>query len=34
MKEPEREEYVRYRLEKAEETFEVATLLITNKMWN
>lgn len=27
-------EYVKYRLKKADETFEVAELLIENKKWN
>lgn len=34
MKSPERAEYVKYRLEKAEETYEVAALLVKNKKWN
>ena len=34
MKSSERDEYVRYRLEKAEETYEVAELLIENEKWN
>ena len=34
MKKEEKDNYVNYRLEKAEETFEVAELLIKNKKWN
>ena len=34
MKEEERSAYIHYRLEKAEETLEVAALLIENKRWN
>ena len=34
MKIPEREDYVRYRIEKSEETFGVAELLVTNEKWN
>lgn len=34
MKEPEKQNYVKYRLKKAEETFQVAELLIQNKKWN
>ncbi len=34
MKSPERNEYVKYRLEKAEETYEVAELLVENEKWN
>lgn len=34
MKEEERDEYVRYRLEKAYETYEVAQLLAENEKWN
>lgn len=30
----ERNEYIKYRLEKAEETLEVAELLIENEKWN
>lgn len=30
----ERSQYVKYRLEKSEETFEVAQLLIENRKWN
>ena len=34
MKQPERSEYVQYRLEKAAETYEVAELLVNNEKWN
>jgi uncharacterized protein (UPF0332 family) len=34
MNSSDRKEYVKYRLEKAEETYEVAGLLIENKKWN
>ncbi|HHJ51166.1 MAG TPA: HEPN domain-containing protein [Phaeodactylibacter sp.] len=34
MKQSERVEYVKYRLEKAKETLEVAELLIENEKWN
>ena len=34
MKPSERKEYVKYRLEKSEETLEVAQLLVENKKWN
>jgi uncharacterized protein len=34
MKLPERDAYVRYRMEKAEETYEVALLLTGFKKWN
>lgn len=34
MKEEERLAYIKYRLEKAEETLEVAELLIENARWN
>ena len=34
MNQAERQEYIKYRLEKATETFEVAELLINNKKWN
>lgn len=34
MKSDERSEYIKYRLEKAAETLEVAHLLIENKKWN
>lgn len=34
MKEQERIEYIKYRLEKAEETFEVAELLAKHEKWN
>lgn len=34
MKTEERDEYIKYRLEKADETFEVAQLLVANKKWN
>ena len=34
MKDSERGEYIKYRLDKAEETFEVAELLVTNSKWN
>lgn len=34
MKESEKQNYVKYRLKKAEETFQVAELLIQNKKWN
>lgn len=30
----ERDEYIKYRLEKSDETFEVAELLIENEKWN
>lgn len=30
----ERDEYIRYRLEKALESFEMAELLIKNEKWN
>ena len=34
MKKFERRDYVNYRLEKSEETFEVAELLFKNLKWN
>lgn len=34
MKEGERSDYIQYRIEKAEETLEVAELLIENSKWN
>lgn len=34
MKASERDEYVKYRIEKSEETYEVAELLVENKRWN
>ncbi len=34
MNQTERNEYIKYRLEKADETLEVAELLIDNKKWN
>ena len=34
MKPSERNEYAQYRLEKADETFEVAELLVKNEKWN
>lgn len=34
MKTPEREAYIFYRIEKAEETYRVAELLIENEEWN
>lgn len=34
MKSSERENYVRYRLKKSEETYEVAELLIEHEKWN
>lgn len=34
MREEERHSYVKYRLEKSEETLEVAELLIENEKWN
>lgn len=34
MKQSVRMEYIKYRLEKSEETLEVAELLIENKKWN
>lgn len=34
MKDDERDAYVKYRLEKSEETYEVAELLIENGKWN
>ncbi len=34
MKSADRDAYVKYRLQKAEETFEVAELLVENKKWN
>jgi len=34
MKPSERGEYVKYRLEKAEEAFQAATLLVANSQWN
>ncbi len=34
MKSPERDEYIRYRIEKAEEAFEAAELLADHKKWN
>jgi len=34
MKPSDREEYVRYRIEKSEETYEAAELLLENKKWN
>lgn len=34
MKASERNAYVKYRLEKAEETYEVAVLLVENEKWN
>lgn len=34
MKEGERSDYIQYRIEKAEETLEVAELLIKNSKWN
>jgi uncharacterized protein (UPF0332 family) len=34
MKASERDEYVKYRIEKSEETYEVAELLVENKKWN
>lgn len=34
MNQSQREEYIKYRLEKADETIVVTKLLIKNKMWN
>lgn len=34
MRDEERDNYVNYRLQKAEETYEVAILLVDNKKWN
>ena len=34
MKPTEREDYIAYRLEKADETFDVVELLIQNEKWN
>ena len=34
MKSSERDNYVKYRIEKAEETYEVAELLAKNEKWN
>jgi len=34
MNEPQREEYIKYRLEKSDDALEVAKLLIENKKWN
>ena len=34
MKSSERDDYVKYRIEKAEETYEVAELLVDNGRWN
>ena len=34
MNREEKDNYVKYRLEKAEETYEVAELLIENEKWN
>ncbi len=34
MKSSEREQYIRYRIQKSEETFEVAELLVANQKWN
>ncbi|MBK9338626.1 MAG: HEPN domain-containing protein [Lewinellaceae bacterium] len=31
---PEQDDYTRYRIEKAEEAYEVAVLLIANQKWN
>ena len=34
MNEPEKNEYIKYRLEKADENFEAAELLVENEKWN